>query len=88
MKALVLVCGAALALAACTTVSTAETQHRIDFACAVSVLSAQVAGDIATIAEQHGIKPKKAAKIAKAAQEGQDVVGEICTVVSNATMAM
>lgn len=77
MRALIIVAAAALAVSACTHMTTAQ---KVDTACETAVLIAQATGDVAEIAAHHGADPVTAERLAARAATGENVVGVICTI--------
>lgn len=79
MRALILVAGAALALSGCAM----TPAQKVDLGCELAVLGAQTTGDIAAIAEQHGMSHDRAVKLQQRAATGENVVTDICTVATS-----
>jgi hypothetical protein len=80
MRGLILIAGAALALSGCATMTTAE---KVDFGCELAVLAAQATGDVATVAQQHGVDPVQANKLADRAAKGEDITRLVCGIASS-----
>jgi hypothetical protein len=77
MKKLVLVAAMAITLPGCASLTLAKF---IDTACVEAVKATDDVQDLTDIAMRHGIKPKEAEKLAKAAVHGEDVARRICLV--------